>query len=91
VESDLRLDEAQVDFSDVHSLSFRDELRDLQSIALRSTRTDPRHSFLAFVLAKAAAFDFSASLDSGLGRIDRDGTVPEILFPSAKRTISAVL
>jgi hypothetical protein len=90
VESDLQFDDSQVDVKNGQR-SFKDESRHHRSATLHSDRTDPQHSFLAFVLAKAAAFGFSAPLDPGLDRIDRDETATEILFPSAKPTISAVL
>jgi hypothetical protein len=50
--------------------------RNLQSTTRHSTKTDPQHDFLAFVLAKAATFDLSiATLRSrGLGPVDCEGT-----------------
>ena len=67
----------------------------LQSQPRHSTATDPRHRFLAFVLAKAAVFDSSGSVgsqSSGMGPIDRDGTAAGLPFTgAAKPTISAAL
>jgi hypothetical protein len=55
----------------------------LQSTTVHSTKTDPQHDFLAFVLAKAATFDLStANLRSrGLEPVDCEGT--EFRFPFA--------
>jgi hypothetical protein len=60
------------------------EQRRLQSTTRHSTKTDPQHDFLAFVLAKAATFDLSiATLQSrGLEPVDCEGT--EFRFRFAK-------
>jgi hypothetical protein len=58
--------------------------RHLQFNKRHSTKMDPRHDFLAFVLAKAAAFDSCASAHSqsdGIDPIDRGGV--ETGFPLA--------
>jgi hypothetical protein len=61
----------------------------LQSHARHSTGTDPQHRFLAFVLARVAAFDFTASVASrsnGTVLIDHAETANEFLFVGAAET-----
>jgi len=66
----------------------------LQSTTRHSTKTDPQHGFLAFVLARTAGFHSSASVDShsnGMDPIDRDGMATGFPHASAEPTVSAVL
>ena len=77
-ESDFQIEDAVVDSPGVTLPAVKDKYPKAssfvmgQSATVSSTRTDPRHSFLAFVLARAAAFDSSTSLDSRpLGRSTR--------------------
>ncbi len=98
VESDIQIEDSQVDFQGQLLSAVKDEsprtssylmegkmetgggtsIRQghLQSTTQRFTKTDPQHCFLAFVLARTAAFDSCASLDSrsrGLDPIDCEG------------------
>jgi hypothetical protein len=116
VESDIRIEDSQLDFPRTIESVVTTEFpktssyvmetetnggilirqRHLHSTVRRhSTKTDPRHRFLAFVLARVAGFYSSASTNShsnGMEPVDRDGMATE--FPLAGATepaVSAVL
>jgi hypothetical protein len=117
VESDIRIEDSQVDFpgtmesvaksefpktssyvmgteTEMNSGTFIRQVH-LQSTMRHSAKTDPQRRFLAFVLARVARFQSSASLDShsnGMDPVDRDGMATG--FPpasAAEPTASAVL
>lgn len=101
VESDFQIQDAVVDSPGVPLAIVEDKYPKAssfvmgQSVTVSSTRRDPLHSFLAFVLARAAAFDSSTSLDprsDGPIPIARGETTPRFPFTAAEDpTVSAVL
>ncbi len=115
VESDIQIEDSQVDFPGTMDSVAKTEFPKtssyvmgtetnggtsirqgpLQSTTRHSTKTDPQHRFLAFVLARAAGFYSSAFRDSrsnGKDPVDRDGMATGFpLAGAARPTVSAVL